>query len=290
MTEEVEALPLLIKPDSVTVVTEQGPRTIHRSHANFNALREAIKDRDWEQVEQLADPVTAIASFVGAEGSALEVVGDQILYEGEALRGYLVTKIFEFMRSDLPVDHLLEFLENLQLNPSMRAREELYKFLETEDLPITEDGHFLAYKAVRQDFKDKHSGKIDNSVGRVVMMPRENVDDNQTVGCSKGLHAGSLEYVRGFGNEARGDVFLIVKIHPMDVVCIPNESCHKLRCCEYTVVSIMDGELVHHLYSNDGSTPMGGQKVPATSYCDEDDRGDWDDDTEEYEWGLDDEY
>ena len=54
---------------------------------------------------------------------------------------------------------------------------------------------FLAYKAVRKDFKDKWRGVFDNQVGSVCEMPRGKVDDNRSVGCSQGLHAGALNYV-----------------------------------------------------------------------------------------------
>jgi hypothetical protein len=54
---------------------------------------------------------------------------------------------------------------------------ELYGFLEKGNLPITNDGHFLAYKKVRKDYKDCHSGTMDNSIGQVVEMERNQVDD-----------------------------------------------------------------------------------------------------------------
>jgi hypothetical protein len=293
MNKEVRRPPLLIKSESITVVTEEGPRIVRRDQVNFEPLREAIREQQWEKVLELANPVVAIRNFVGLNDT-IEIVGDQILFNGQALHGYLVNKILGFMRSGLSVDHLLEFLKNLQSNPSMRAREELYKFLETEDLPVTEDGHFLAYKAVRSNWMDKHSGKINNSVGCVIAMPRANVDDNQEVGCSKGLHAGSLSYVSGFGNERCGDIFLIVKINPADVVCIPREDCRKLRCCRYEVVGTMKGELVYHAYGSDGVTPLGSSRCNTAcghDHKDVDVDKDWDwDDDDEFDYGLDNNY
>lgn len=245
--------PIMVKGDSITVVTDKGPRIVRRGQPNFEAARAAIKEKDWDKLVQLLDVKKAVQSFGSGR---VEIRGDELLFDGAPLRNYLVTKIFAFMEAGLPIDNLTKFLERLQGNPSMRAREELYKFLETEDLPITEDGHFLAYKAVRADWMDKHSGRINNAIGRVVEMPRDQVDDNQTRGCSRGLHAGSLSYVESFGNRETGDRFLLVKIDPADVVCIPNEDCRKLRCCRYEVVNTFDTAMVGHVYDSAGQGPV----------------------------------
>jgi len=46
--------------------------------------------------------------------------------------------------------------------PAVHAVGGIGTILMHKELP---DGRFLAYKAVRPDFKDRHSGTIDNSVG-----------------------------------------------------------------------------------------------------------------------------
>jgi hypothetical protein len=120
-------------------------------------------------------------------------------------------------------------------NPSRRAVEELYLFLEHKHLPICEDGDFLAYKSVTNDYKDHHSGRFYNGVGEVLDMPRNAVCDDADVGCSYGFHAGSYEYASTFGG---GDSRLvIVKINPADVVSVPKDcDCQKLRTSRYEVV------------------------------------------------------
>jgi len=140
---------------------------------------------------------------------------------------------------------MVKFLENLMQNPSARGVSETYWFLENYGLPITDDGCFLAYKAVRSDYTDIYSGKFLNSVGSVVSMPRNMVDDNYGVDCSKGLHVGALDYVVGYGHFVKGEVrsangnrLLIVKVNPKDVVSVPKYEGHtKMRVCEYTVAS-----------------------------------------------------
>ena len=128
-------------------------------------------------------------------------------------------------------------------------------------MPLTPDGNFLAYKGVRDDFSDWHSGKFGNKVGDVNEMPRNRVCDNASIGCSDGFHAGSLDYARQYGN---GGHLMVVEIDPSDVVSVPNDcDCQKLRTCKYKVVSLFEKKL---------EEPM----------CDEyGDYEDWDEDSED---------
>jgi hypothetical protein len=143
------------------------------------------------------------------------------------------------MADGLPVEPLVNFLKNLLANPSKRSIEELYKFLEHKNMPITDDGCFLGYKGVRDDYMDVHSGRFDNHPGKVHEMPRSKVDDDFRRGCSYGFHVGSLEYATGWGPRT-----VIVKVNPKDVVSVP-EDCNwqKLRTAKYEVIDNYNGPL-----------------------------------------------
>jgi hypothetical protein len=134
-----------------------------------------------------------------------------------------------------PVEPMVNFMENLMSNPSKRAVEELYAFLEKGNLPITADGCFLAYKKVRNDYLDIHSGTMDNSVGKTVEMERNEVDDDKDRTCSTGLHFCSLDYLNHFGSQDSRTV--VLKINPRDVVSIPADyHSTKGRACRYEVI------------------------------------------------------
>ena len=91
----------------------------------------------------------------------------------------------------------------------------------------------VGYKTVREDFKDKYSGTVDNSPGKVVEKDRRDVDDDFRVACSTGLHVGGHKYVSSFGSG--DDKFLEVEFSPADVVSVPcNED--KIRVCRYKVL------------------------------------------------------
>jgi hypothetical protein len=137
------------------------------------------------------------------------------------------------LQEGFPVEPMIAFMENLMQNPSKRAVTELYGFLEKNNLPITPDGHFLAYKKVRDNFFDVHTGAMDNSVGQVVEMERNKVDDDKNNTCSTGLHFCGLSYLSHFGGERT----VIVKINPADVVSIPTDyNDAKGRACRYEVI------------------------------------------------------
>jgi hypothetical protein len=214
-------------------------------------ILEALPTATADELLEIVDIEKAVSTF---SDGLVEIKNGKVLYEGEEVHGSISKRILEFMSKGLPFYPLVNFLHSLMENPSMQSQKELYDFLEHEHLPITEDGCFLAYKAVRSDFKDKYRGVFDNRVGKVCKMTRAKVDDDRSRGCSDGLHAGALNYVAGYGSLESGDKIVIVKINPKDVVSVPTDcNCEKLRTCQYEVVGEYQGELLKPLYSADFS-------------------------------------
>lgn len=229
----------IITPQGMTVVLPGGKVTMmSKTDSSYEFALDAYRKNDLAKLESLMLPKQAIKKF--SHGSLEFGEDGEVTFNGKRVENYAITKIKEMQGAGLPWKPLANFLERLLSNPSFRAVNELYKFLETENLPITEDGHFLAYKRVRDDWLDFHTGKILNKIGEFVTEPRNEVDDNPNHGCSKGLHAGALSYVRSFHS---GGHLLIVKIDPADVVSVPNEDVRKLRTWRYFVVSEMEDVL-----------------------------------------------
>tara|TARA_R110000824_G_scaffold128568_5_gene289597 strand:- start:4587 stop:5495 length:909 start_codon:yes stop_codon:yes gene_type:complete len=223
----------------------------------MDALRE---EKTEDEIFNVLDRVTAVQNYV--DDTDVKIIDGVVTYQGEEVHNTLTERILKFMRNDLPVQPLVNFLKKLMGNPSYSARQQLFDFLSHKSLPVTEDGDFLAYKAVRHDYKDKWKGSLDNSVGHTVSMTRFHVDDDRNNGCSAGLHAGTLDYVQGYGSfredeegnpDESSDRCIIVKIDPTNVVSVPLDcECQKLRTCSYTVLKDYEGEMEYHLYSDDG--------------------------------------
>ena len=245
------AVPFMFVDGNLTLVLNNKSYQVLPDHINYRMILDILPTASSEELLKVVDIEKAVATF---SDGLVEIKNGQVTYEGEVVHGSISKRILEFMSKGLPFQPLVNFLNNLMENPSMQSQKELYDFLEHEHLPITEDGHFLAYKAVRSDYKDKYRGTFDNSVGQVVKMQRAKVDDDRARGCSDGLHAGALNYVAGYGSVESGDRIVIVKINPRDVVSVPSDcNCEKLRTCRYEVVGEYQGELIKPLYSSEFS-------------------------------------
>ena len=222
--------PFIVQGNNVTVVIGNKPYTIAKSHITYQRVVDAIKAGDWETVRNIIEPKKVVLNY--GQGN-ISVEGETLYWKGQPMHNALTTRMIAMLQDEFPVEPLANFMENLMSNPSKRAVDELYGFLEKNNLPITPDGHFLAYKKVRDDYKDCHTGTMDNSVGQVVEMERNRVDDDKDRTCSTGLHFCSHSYLSNFG----GQRTVIVKINPADVVSIPSDyNGAKGRACRYEVI------------------------------------------------------
>ena len=243
------APPFILTADSITVLLNGKEHTVIRSHPNFTLVKDAVKAEEWERIPELLNLKSAVESW---SNGMFKIEEDTVTYMGDRLPAHLESRILSFFRESLPFEPLLKFWQRLQANPSNRATEELYRFLEYKNIPIGHDGFIYAYKAVRGDWKDIYTGKIDNSIGRVVTMPRNLVNDDPRHGCSVGLHIGSIQYVTGYGASIPDRHIVIVRVDPADIVSIPYDcSYQKIRCCKYEVVEEYKGLLPETLYEPD---------------------------------------
>lgn len=229
---------------------------ISRAGSVLEAIKAGLPE---EEIRTRASASRLICNYMNG---AVKVEQNRVLYHGEELHGFLVDKILEFANKGYPYKSLLAFLERLMANPSNRAINELYKFLERGSLAITDEGKFRAYKSIQPDWTDWHSGKCDNHIGNVLEMPRRCVDDNCNNGCSHGFHVGTLDYVNEF--HPGSGIIIIVEVDPADVVSVPVENCGKVRVCKYKVVGRYTGPLPSYLHTAPDPQPSGGDWVTQT--------------------------
>ena len=224
--------PFIIQGSNVTIVIDGKPHTVAKTHVSYQKVVDAIKSNDWATVKAIIDPVKVVLNY-GAGN--ISVKGDTLYWKGEPFAGVMATRMISMLEEGFSIEPMVLFMHNLMKNPSKRSVDELYGFFEKNNLPITPDGYFLAYKKVRKDFLDIHSGTMDNSPGRVVEMERNKVDDNKDQTCSTGLHFCGMSYLDHFGGSDSRTV--IVKIDPADVVSIPSDyNGAKGRACRYEVI------------------------------------------------------
>lgn len=272
----------IILEDGVAGLINFEPFAVSSTHPNFDAIVRALKEERWSDIKTLANVAIALKEAVdeqaaagGAKGVEVDVDAGVVRFDGEVLHGTLVDRILNMVAQGFKIDPLVKFLDNLMKNPSKRAVDELYGFLEYGKMPITEDGCFLAYKRVNSDYTSVHDNKTDNSIGKVVEMPRNKVDDRSDNTCSHGLHFCSHEYLKSFS----GAKVVVLKINPADVVSIPTDYNNtKGRACRYEVV----GELSPEEVSRALDQNIWADRPVVDDY----DEDDWDDS----DWPTDDEW
>lgn len=118
-------------------------------------------------------------------------------------------------------------------------------------------------------FVDLYTGEVDNSVGQIVSMDRDEVLEDPDQACGPGLHAAAMEYIPHYGTggnisppenksswedcsieethnylrQYSGDPIVEVLVNPRHVVSVPKDhSFAKLRACQYFVYRLFNGE------------------------------------------------
>jgi len=245
--------PYHLTEQSLTFYVDGQPTQVLRDHPDFNAIVEAVQAGNPEAIE-MAKPINRVRMVLDEvvtmseterwfrrSAGTLEVHDWGVMLDGNELHGHVIDRLIDAMHSGLDIKPWVRFVRKLYMNPSSTGRNELYGWLEKSGMPITADGDFLAYKRVRGDYRDIHSGRFDNSIGNTVEMSRLDVDDDRNRTCSAGLHFCSKDYLPHFGsNNSTDDRVVIVKINPADVVSIPSDyNDAKGRCWRYEVVGEM---------------------------------------------------
>ena len=226
-------IPYILGENAVTLFVDGKPVTVRNDDANYYEVRKCLLDGRYDDITTYLDLEKQVEDYTDGD---ISIKDGEVFFGEEKLNGVVVDKLLELMKSGLTDKNpFINFLKNLLKNPSKNSVDQLYTFLSKRDMPIDEEGLVIGYKGVAQNYKDKFSGKFDNSVGQCHEMPRRNVDDNCDHHCSYGFHIGSYEYADSWGGS--DGKLMIVKFNPEDAVSVPTDcDFQKLRVCKYSVV------------------------------------------------------
>lgn len=228
---------------SLSVFVRDTLQTIPAAHPGYEKLKAyltdpANEDHDDMYVAELLDKRELVSRLTAG---MVTVVGNEVFYRGAPVRSTLTEKLISLLDAGMDATPWVWFLNNVMENPSDRSRECLYNFIYRFQAPLTPDGCFVAFKYVRSDFTSAHANpdgsRMDNTPGKVVEMPREEVnpDPNQT--CSSGLHVCASRYLGGY---ASNEKVVACKVNPRDVVAVPTDYGYsKMRVCRYEVLCEM---------------------------------------------------
>ncbi|MFM7009099.1 MAG: hypothetical protein ACKO0Z_07155 [Betaproteobacteria bacterium] len=245
-----------IQPRSITVHFYNGDDFVWpENHPSFEQAKKAIKDgKTSDELRKLMDVkarVEAALAPLTSAGSNITVTRDGVFFKGEEIHMTVTDRIMAHTAEGLPVDPLVKFLDKLLTgNQSRDAVLSLYDFLEANNIPITEDGDFIVYKKVRNDYKDIHSGTMDNTPGQKLRIPAWQVEADRSKTCAKGLHVCARHYLPNFGS-GYGNRVVICKVNPADVIAVPPDyNNSKMRVCAYEVVGELSDEQKADIFDN----------------------------------------
>ena len=246
-----DAVPYIIQDNAITVIVDNEPHVISKDSLNYNDVIKALRDKKWKKLRKLVNPTKSLLEYSRGK---LEIKSNELYWNGRKMNRALSKRLVEMYKNGIDITPMTLFIKNLMKNPSHTAIEELYEFLEHNTLPLTDDGYFIAYKRVKRaeedikengikkgDLVDIYTGTVRNNIGDRPRMKRNEVDDDRTHTCSKGLHFASIEYLdrSGYGLGENNPIILM-KINPRDVVSIPNDyNNQKGRCCRYEVIGYL---------------------------------------------------
>lgn len=255
---------------TLSIMIDGKMKSVEPTHLNYNTIIDKLNKDDYNGILELIDLAATVKADLESRDSQFILEGGNIFYKGEPLNDFMSGRIIDMMSQNHNLKYLEKFIDKLYQNPSYRAVNSLYEFLEHGGIPINSNGNFLVYKKVRSDYMDIYSGKFDNSIGKVCSMPRFKVDEDPDRTCSHGLHVCSFDYLPHFGGGF--DRVVICEVNPKDVVAIPKDYNNtKMRVCEYKVIGELDDKTCDELRNRYCFTDY-------DSWCEDDDEYEDDDD------------
>lgn len=221
----------ILTPDFLTISKisddEMLTETIENTADDFNDVVQLIMDNGANQrsLKDAFAEISAREQLMKLTMGRIEIdaTNGTVAYAGRPIATRLEARIVEAARdqNEDALNGLVNFTERLHQNPSKRAVDGLFQFLEAADIVIDRDGMVHCYKKVRNDFTDIRTGTFDNSVGSLCEMDRNMVDENPDNTCSAGLHVCSKAYLPYFGG---GNCKVVrVEVDPSDFVSIPSD-------------------------------------------------------------------
>lgn len=206
---------------------EEGEPLLTLGSVEQNQLDAALKDisdnaipMDNDEIDEETETVVAVIDdtpIPGVEGIKDHLVYANKLGSPEGVQNFLrrISKVIQQRRHS--IDDLLLFMKN-------------------GDLPIADDGSIIIYKVLRRagsgGYVDCHTRKVNQKVGSMVLMDPSLVDPDRRQQCSNGLHVARRGYISSFP----GDVCILGKVAPEDVIAVPSYDANKMRVCGYHIL------------------------------------------------------
>lgn len=183
--------------------------------------------------------------------TVIAVMGGKVIPDVEKLHPQIENSLEEGNKT-IGMENFLRRLSNV-IGNRRHSVQDLLKFLERGDLPIADDGSIIIYKILRKRgdcYVDCHTRTVPQKVGSFVHMDEKMVDADRRNDCSNGLHVARRGYLGNFS----GDVCVIGKVAPEDVIAVPQYDANKMRVCGYHIIAELSPEAFKSLQQNKAMT------------------------------------
>ena len=138
------SFPYIVQGSNITIVVDNKPHTVSKTHVTYQKLVDAIKAENWGAVRDLIEPKKVVINY--GQGN-VSVQGETVFWKDKPMHNSLTVRMIAMLQDEFPIEPMVNFMENLMSNPSKQAVTELYGFLEENNLPITPDGCFQIGRA-----------------------------------------------------------------------------------------------------------------------------------------------
>lgn len=232
------------------------PYSTDSNNRHFNTIVEKLENDDADGLEELFDVSLAVAKHFEPISERVKVAHGRVYFDNDEVDGPLAKHVSRLVEQGRLGDAkaVVSFWENVASNPNEHSRENLLRWLKSEDFSITHDGLIIGYKMLNSDFTSWHAGPaivnnvpfnghVPNKPGSVIEMARADVEHNPARACSHGLHVGTYAYTQEFAGWNNLKTVVVVHVNPRDVVSVPTDAGgSKMRVSRYVVVEEYTGE------------------------------------------------
>lgn len=192
------------------------PIVIAPDHLFYSRVIQAISENDEEKFLRFTNINNSISSIFVDENKeqCFFIKGDDIYFKNVLIPSSMLQKMIGILDvNELDYFRIIRFLNKL-IHPDISLENaSLCVSLLEKDFPLIDDGCFLAFIKVKNDWTDFEKGTIDHSFGKQVVASEG----------SSGLTVGSLKFIKNHHSHILGH-YLLVKVDPTHIISVKGES------------------------------------------------------------------
>ena len=139
-------IPHNINSKSLSITLHGKRHIIPNTALNYYDIRKALLENRHDEIEGMLDTGKIIGTISCGD---VHIQADKIFYKNQEIHNSACSKLLSLIGEGLTpegIEPWLKFIDKLMSNPSFNCREQAYKFLEHNGMPLTKNGNIIGYK------------------------------------------------------------------------------------------------------------------------------------------------